>query len=260
MNQSQLSKIKEYLDKKVLQYNNINFIENDPICIPHRFAIKQDIEIMGLFASVFAWGQRTTIIKKCGDLASRFDNAPYQFISQHHESDLKRFLDFKHRTFDATDLLYFISFLKRHYSLFDSLEDAFFKTNDEKNVSVEQCLNYFHNYFFDNPDALDRTRKHISAPFKKSACKRLNMYLRWMVRKDGDGVDFGIWNKFSQKDLICPLDLHVERTARSLDLITRKNVDWLASVELTHNLRLFDSEDPVKYDFALFGISVENRF
>lgn len=248
--------LKSFLDKKVEQYNNPVFIAADPISIPHRFIEKQNIEICGLFASVFAWGQRKTIISKCNELISRMNGNPYLFITEHSESDLKRLLGFKHRTFNDTDLLYFIEFLKYHYTKDDSLETAFFPSD---NMTVEDGLNYFSDYFSSLPDFSKRTMKHVSSPQKKSACKRLNMFLRWMVRNDSNGVDFGIWTKVKPKDLICPLDVHVDRTARKLNLITRDKADWVAATELTRNLSLMDSDDPVKYDFALFGLSIEEK-
>ncbi|MDR0824284.1 MAG: TIGR02757 family protein [Prevotella sp.] len=248
--------LKDFLDKKVEQYNTPDFIPNDPICIPHRFSVKQDIEIMGFFAAIFAWGQRKTIINKCDELSERMNNSPYLFITTHSDTDLKKLLGFKHRTFNDTDLLYCIDFMKRHYSLYDSLEDAFFP---EWNMEVESALNHFQSYFFSHPDAPHRTRKHIPSPAQKSACKRLNMYLRWMVRDDDKGVDFGLWNKVDPSRLICPLDLHVERTARKTGLLERDKPDWKAAMELTENLRILDPADPSRYDFALFGISIEEK-
>lgn len=248
--------LKEFLDKKVEQYNTPSFIENDPISIPHLYPLKQDKEIMGFFASIFAWGQRKTIINKCKELGQRMDNSPYDFITGHENSDLKTLLGFKHRTFNDTDLLYCVDFMKRHYSQSHSLEEAFFPHD---NMTVEEGLNHFQSYFFNHPDAPRRTRKHISSPLQKSACKRLNMYFRWMVRHDNKGVDFGIWTKISPKDLVCPLDLHVERTARKLNILQRDKPDWKSAVELTENLRTLDVNDPVKYDFALFGVSIEEK-
>lgn len=248
--------IKYLLDRKVDQYNNSDFIASDPICIPHSFSKLQDIEIMGFFASIFAWGQRITIINKCKDLGLLMDNSPYQFVTQHQETDLKALLKFKHRTFNDTDLLYCIHFFKQHYAKHKSLESAFFP---RKSMSVEEGLIHFHNYFFSDLDAPLRTKKHIATPTRKSACKRLNMYLRWMVRKDNMGVDFGLWKRIQPKDLICPLDLHVERTAKMLGILSREKPDWTAAMELTANLREFDANDPVKYDFALFGISIDEK-
>ncbi len=246
--------LKSILDEMADHYNNPTFIVNDPVSIPHRFSGKQDREIMGFFAATLAWGQRKTIINKCNCLASRFQDEPYRFIMSHTDSDLERLAGFKHRTFNDTDLLYFVDFLKRYYSAHDSLEDAFLP--DGRFQSVEKSLTWFEHQFFDHPNAPGRTRKHVATPARNSACKRLNMFLRWMVRDDGKGVDFGIWKRIPQSALICPLDVHVDRTARKLGLITRKQADWKAAVELTRNLAVFDAGDPVKYDFALFGLSI----
>lgn len=250
--------LKSFLDQKVEEYNQLDFIENDPICIPHLFNRQQDIEIMGFFASILAWGQRKTIINKCKELIARMDGRPYDFILNHSDNDLKRLLGFKHRTFNDTDLLYFISFFKYHYSTFNSLEDAFLVEADIT-VDIEQSLNKFKQYFFSLQDFPTRTKKHVSSPLQKSTCKRLNMFLRWMVRKDDKGVDFGIWHRMAAKDLICPCDVHVERVARRFGLITLDKVNWKTALELTENLRLLDGNDPVKYDFALFGLGVEGR-
>lgn len=249
--------LKDFLDEKVEMYNNRSFIESDPISVPHRFSEKQDIEIMGFFAATLAWGQRKTIIAKCLDLSQRMDNAPFEFIANHSEKDLRQLEGFKHRTFNDTDLLYFIDFLHRHYTQYDSLEDAFLQNGQFS--SMEKALVHFETYFFDSPNAPLRTRKHVATPARKSACKRLNMYLRWMVRRDNCGVDFGLWQKISPRELICPIDVHVDRTARALGLITRTQTDWQTALELTENLRAFDYADPVKYDFALFGLSVEGN-
>lgn len=254
--------LKDFLDIKVAQYNRPDFITNDPICIPHRFNLKQDIEIAAFFAAILAWGQRKTIINKCTELFNRMDNAPYQFMLYHGDEDLKKMLGFKHRTFNDTDLLYFVSFFKYHYGLSDSLETAFlpYDFSTEKSFTAEHALNHFRAYFFSLPDAPRRTVKHISSPQQKSTCKRLNMFLRWMVRKDDLGVDFGVWNSIKPADLICPCDVHVDRVARRLGMISRKQTDWTTAVELTEELRKFDPMDPVKYDFALFGLGVEEKF
>lgn len=252
--------IKEFLDKKVNEFNRPAFIPNDPISIPHLFTERQDIEIMGFFAAILAWGQRKTIINKCNELIERFDGMPAQFVKQHDESDLKSLLGFKHRTFNDTDLLYFVAFLRFHYAQFDSLEDAFLiGSQSQPEFSIEHCLNEFKAYFFSLPDHPIRTKKHISSPMQKSSCKRLNMFLRWMVRKDNKGVDFGIWDRISPRDLICPCDVHVERVARRFGLITSDKINWKTASELTQNLKIFDPLDPVKYDFALFGIGVEGE-
>ncbi|MBD1429610.1 MULTISPECIES: TIGR02757 family protein [Sphingobacterium] len=254
--------LKEFLDSKVEEYNQPNFIPNDPICIPHLFTKKQDIEIMGFIASILAWGQRKTIINKCKELIERMGGSPYDFIMNHKEEDLRSLLGFKHRTFNDTDLLYFVEFFRYHYSRFDSLEDAFLIGQENlkpSEISIEKSLNEFKLYFFSLPDFPLRTRKHVSSPAQKSTCKRLNMFLRWMVRQDDKGVDFGIWNRIAPSQLICPCDVHVERVARKFHLITLEKLQWKAAVELSENLYQLDESDPVKYDFALFGLGVEGE-
>jgi uncharacterized protein (TIGR02757 family) len=255
-----VTQIKEFLDKKVKEYNQPSFIKDDPICIPHLFTRKQDIEIAGLFAALFAWGNRTIIIKKSKELLSRFDNAPYDFILNHTDADLKYLLGFKHRTFNDTDLLYFVSFLQFHYSNRPSLETAFSSIINKADTSIEKGLNDFYRYFFSLENVPARTRKHVASPAKNSTCKRLNMYLRWMVRRDKKGVDFGIWRNISPSQLVCPVDVHVARVAARFNLLTRKQIDWLAAVELTSYLKQLDKDDPTKYDFALFGLGVVEKF
>jgi uncharacterized protein (TIGR02757 family) len=281
----------EFLDAKTAEYNRPAFIASDPISIPHMFGKRQDIEIAGFLAAIFSWGNRTTIIRKSRELMQLMDNSPHQFIMGHQGSDLKRMLDFKHRTFNATDLLYFIAFFRHHYTHHDSLEDAFLRTDltlrpvvpiksrpgttsssSASRSSVPAAprphaalpaapgLAAFYPYFFSLEDAPPRTRKHIASPEKNSSCKRLNMFLRWMVRQDDQGVDFGIWKRISPSALICPLDVHVARVARRFGLLTRTTTDWQAALELTDHLRTFDRSDPVKYDFALFGLGVMEKF
>jgi len=291
--------LKEFLDIKSGQYNRFDFIANDPICIPHEYTLKQDIEIAAFFAAILAWGQRKTIINKCRELFQRMDHAPYQFMLHHGDQDLKNLLGFKHRTFNDTDLLYFVSFFRQHYQQYESLEYAFLSPAetyldgyvDDRLVvglssstgskgtpgtvssspcildamairppKIELALNYFRSYFFSLPDYPRRTIKHVSSPLQKSTCKRLNMFLRWMVRKDDMGVDFGLWNVIKPSDLICPCDVHVDRVARKLGLIERKQTDWRTAIELTQELLKFDPLDPVKYDFALFGLGIEEKF
>ncbi|MEX2594425.1 MAG: TIGR02757 family protein [Anditalea sp.] len=252
--------LKDFLDKKVTHYNQPDFIPMDPITIPHRFTVKQDIEIAGFIAATLAWGQRKTIINKCIELLKMMDNAPYDFILHHKESDLKPFLNFKHRTFNDVDTLYFIDFFSRFYRDHCSLEEAFCIGLDDSSDIMEKLLINFHALFFQDPEAPQRTRKHIATPKKRAACKRINMFLRWMVRQDNNGVDFGLWKKIKPSQLICPCDLHVDRVGRKLGLINRKQTDWLTAMELTENLRQFDPIDPVKYDFALFGLGVKEKF
>lgn len=263
--------VKDFLDQKADQYNRPSFIEYDPISIPHRFSRKQDIELMGFWSAVLAWGQRPVILKKANELVDLMDGAPYDFIRNHTESDLQRFLAFKHRTFNATDALYFLHFFRQYYLKNDSLEDAFLPinldhSNFEKTPSaiVEAGLIAFHDRFCSLTDFFPpRTRKHIATPARNSSCKRLLMFLRWMVRRDDRGVDFGLWTRLRPNQLVMPIDVHVNRVARQLGLLTRRNTtsspDWKAALELTEALRQFDPADPVRYDFALFGLGVEGE-
>jgi uncharacterized protein (TIGR02757 family) len=250
--------LKDFLDAKVDLYNRQDFIALDPVSIPHRFTKKQDIEIAGFFAAILAWGQRKTIINKCLQLLDWMDFAPYDFMIHHQDTDLKKFLNFKHRTFNDIDTLYFIRFFAEYYKNHDSLETAFVQGQGDK--GMEGALIAFHHFFFNLENAPSRTKKHIATPERKAACKRINMYLRWMVRKDDRGVDFGLWEKIKPSQLICPCDLHVDRVGRKLGLITRKLTDWQTAVELTERLKDFDPNDPVKYDFALFGLGIEEKF
>lgn len=249
--------LRDFLDSRVDLYNRSGFIQNDPISIPHQFTKRQDIEIAGLFAAVLAWGQRVTIINKCNELMELMDQSPYEFIVGHKTSDLRRLKEFKHRTFNSVDLNYFISFLSFHYGSHDSLEDLFL-SGEEKNV--EGGLIRFHNQFFSLDHYPSRTRKHISTPERKSACKRINMYLRWMVRSDDRGVDFGLWKRIRSSQLVCPCDVHVERVARKLRLMKNNPLNWQTAVDLTERLKKFDPNDPVKYDFALFGLGIDENF
>lgn len=248
--------LKKFLDQKVEHYNRPSFIKDDPICIPHLFTKKQDIEIASFFAAIFSWGNRTTIINKSKELMHRMDNSPYEFIKNHTSKDLKKLKGFKQRTFNDDDLYYFVESLHHHYSKYNSLEEAFFPN---KELTTEQALTHFKKYFF-SLEHLRRTEKHISSPLQRSTCKRLNMFLRWMVRKDDKGVDFGIWKTVLPSKLICPIDLHVARVAKRLGLLKRKQIDWLAAVELTDALRQLDDKDPVKYDFALFNLGIIEKF
>jgi uncharacterized protein (TIGR02757 family) len=249
------NKLIDFLNKKVDQYDQPSFIENDPVCIPHMFKKKQDIEIAGFFAAIFAWGNRTTIINKSKELMNRMDNDPYNFIHHHTDNDLQKLVGFKHRTFNDTDLLYFVEFFKHHYSNHKSLENAFTQWGS----TIEEMLIGFHYYFFSLEHVPPRTRKHIATPERNSTCKRLNMYLRWMVRQNSK-VDFGIWKKIKPSQLICPVDLHVARVAKRFNLLHRRQNDWNTALELTEYLRTLDANDPVKYDFALFGLGVIEKY
>lgn len=259
---SDTASLKEFLDSKVHQYNTPEFVAADPVCIPHLFSKRQDIEIAGFFAAIFAWGNRTTIINKSKELMLRMDNSPYEFCRYSQPSDLKKLLGFKHRTFNDTDLLYCIQFFQHHFTKQDTLESAFFPNRkgaaEEEQVRIG--LNYFRRYFLSLEDLPERTKKHIASPERHSSCKRLNMFLRWMVRKDKHGVDFGIWKNIQPKHLICPVDVHVARVARHFGLLDRKQVDWEAAMQLTERLRTLDARDPVKYDFALFALGVMEKF
>ena len=250
----ELDRVKDYLDKKVAIYNAAAFIENDPISIPHQYLKRQDVEITAFWTAVLSWGQRKTIISKASELFSLMDGDPYLFIMEHKPKDLKRLLTFKHRTFQPDDTLFFINRLRNIYSDHDSLEEVFLSRD-----TIYESLTYFNQYFFSDPAHLPRTRKHLSDPSRGSACKRLNMFLRWMVRKDTKGVDFGIWNRMSMSDLMIPLDIHVYNVAQSLGILKRNNADWTAVEELTAILKTWNAEDPVIYDYALFSIGLEKR-
>jgi len=232
-----MESIKELLDSRVERYNKIDFIVDDPILIPHLFTKKQDIEIIGFWAAVLSWGQRKTIINKCKELIYLMDNSPYEFVLHHSENDLKRFEKFVHRTFNGTDALYFLHFFHEYYQQSDSLEFAFTKHLSKNDLTIEKGLNGFRHIFFNSEHAPHRTKKHVAYPESGSACKRINMFLRWMVRKDSQGVDFGIWDTIKPAQLVCPCDLHVDRVSRKLGLITRKQTDWRTALELTVSLR-----------------------
>jgi uncharacterized protein (TIGR02757 family) len=253
-------KLVELLNTKVDLYNQPSFIAADPICIPHIFTKQPDIEIAAFFAAIFAWGNRTTIINKSRELLQLMDNAPHQFVLHATDKDLKKLEGFKHRTFNTTDLLYCIEFFKYHYNSNISLENAFTKWMHKTDVDIENALSGFHHYFFSLPHIPERTRKHIATPQKNSSCKRLNMFLRWMVRQDNCGVDFGIWKNIKPSQLICPLDVHVARVARNVGLLQRTQNDWQAAQELTQALKGINIQDPVKYDFALFGLGVMEKY
>lgn len=254
------SELKELLNSLVDKYNRVEFIDSDPISVPHLFTKKQDIEIAAFFAAIFSWGQRKTIINKSVELLKRMDMSPYDFVLHHSEQELKGIMGFKHRTFNDSDALYFIHFLKFHYQKFESLEDAFIPQHkNNKQTSIEHNLIHFKEYFFSLNDSLERTKKHISSPAKKSTCKRLSMFLRWLVREDDKGVDFGLWKKIKTSDLVCPIDVHVHKTSLQLGLIKTEKLQWQTAVELTEILKSFDEKDPVKYDFALFGLGIEQK-
>lgn len=247
------SELKNFLEQKYLQYNSLSFIENDPILIPHRFSKKEDIEIAGFLIATIAWGQRISIIKNGTELMRLMDDAPADFIKNFNSSDLKTFNKFVHRTFNGDDCIYFLKALQKVIKKHKSLENTFC-LNLKKNDTGFEAMNNFRKEFLDAKP--NRAEKHISNPLKNSSAKRLSMYLRWMVRKDNCGVDFGIWTKLKPHQLYLPLDVHTGNISRMLKLLNRKQDDWKAVLELTEALKKFDSTDPVKYDFALFGIGV----
>ena len=247
----------DFLEEKTSFYNNLQFIENDPVCIPHLFTKKEDIEIAGFLAATLAWGQRVTIINKSRELLRRMDNTPYDFVIHASEKEIATLSTFVHRTFQGEDCIYFIHALQEIYKCHGGLESVF-NSGYLPNRSIKESISKFREVFF-SFEHLQRTRKHVPDPIRGSASKRLNMLLRWLVRKDNKGVDFGIWESIRMADLLCPLDLHSGRVARTLGLLHRKQDDWQAVEELTANLREFNPMDPVKYDFALFGTGVNEK-
>ena len=263
------NKLKDFLDGKYLQYNHLSFIKDDPINIPHRFTKKQDIEIAGFFTAILAWGTRKGIINSCNRLMHAMGNSPYYFIMHtdfNEQPELfEVFSGFAHRTFNDMDLWHLLNFLRHHYWVMgeESLETAFSKFIQPGDETIENALIGFHNYVFgyDEDAAAERhCRKHIATPAKKSGCKRLNMFLRWMVRTDETGVDFGIWKNISSSQLVMPIDVHVSRVAKRLNILHRTQNDWQAALELTSYLRGLDEKDPVKYDYALFGLGVMEKY
>ncbi|TBW29063.1 TIGR02757 family protein [Gramella sp. KN1008] len=246
------AELKEFLDTKVEIYNTPEFIESDPVKIPHLFQKKEDIEIAGFLTATIAWGNRKSILKNAERLMKLMDMSPYDFVINHDDRDLEDLNSFVHRTFNATDLKYFIRALKNIYIKYEGPEAIFQQYSNQENL--QPAIHHFKSIFFELPHE-KRTEKHVSDPLKNSAAKRINMYLRWMVRREGD-VDFGIWKSLSPALLSCPLDVHSGNIARKLGLLKRKMNDAKALAELDKNLRKMDSEDPVKYDYALFGLGV----
>ncbi|GGW62498.1 uncharacterized protein (TIGR02757 family) [Winogradskyella epiphytica] len=251
------AELKEFLDEKVNLYNNPKFIESDPIQIPHKFSKKEDIEIAGFLTATIAWGNRKSIINNSNKMMELLDHAPFEFITQHEESDLEKLSSFVHRTFNGNDLIQFVKSLNHIYISHNGLEAVFGKFAEPD--SLQPSIHQFKKIFFEIPH-LNRTQKHVSDPLKNSAAKRINMYLRWMIRNDNNGVDFGIWKSLSPSQLSCPLDVHSGNVARKLGVLKRKQNDGKALAELDRALRDLDSNDPVKYDFALFGLGVFEAF
>lgn len=254
MNQSEL---KQFLDEKVTEYNNPKFIESDPIQIPHQFSVKEDIEISAFLTATIAWGKRQMIIRNANRMIELMGNSPYDFVLNHSEKELAQSASFVHRTFNGIDFSFFIKSLQNIYQNHNGLESVFSQfpeDNDNK-----QTIHNFKKVFFEIPHQI-RTQKHVSDPMKGSASKRINMFLRWLIRDDNAGVDFGLWKNIPMSKLSCPLDVHSGNVARKLGILTRKQNDWKALGELDSSLRKLDANDPVKYDFALFGLGVFEKF
>ncbi len=249
--------LKEFLDFKVEQYNTPEFIETDPVQIPHLFSRKEDIEISGFLTATISWGNRKSILKNANAMMELLDHAPYDFVMQHSENDLEKLQHFVHRTFNGSDLAYFLRAFKNIYDTYGGLENIFSKYSNKE--SLQPAIHEFKKIFFELPHEV-RTQKHVSDPLKNSAAKRINMFLRWMVRNDKNGVDFGIWESISPAKLSCPLDVHSGNVARKLGLLERKQNDAKALAELDKNLRKMDPVDPVKYDYALFGLGVFENY
>lgn len=252
-----LKELKEFLDEKVILYNNPKFIESDPIQIPHQFSKKEDIEIAAFLTATISWGNRKMIIKNAFKMMELLGNSPYDFVLNHQEKDLDRLHSFVHRTFNYIDFQQFIKSLQHIYKNHNGLENVLLIK--DKSTNYQTAINQFKSVFFEI-DHQQRTQKHVSDPLKNSASKRINMFLRWMVREDKAGVDFGIWKTHKPANLSCPLDVHSGNVARKLKLLLRKQNDWKALSELDKNLRKLDKYDPVKYDFALFGLGVFEKF
>ena len=246
--------LKNFLDEKYQEYNNVKFIEDDPIQIPHLFTNHKDIEIAGFLTSIISWGNRKSIINNAKKMMNLLDNSPYDFIKNCKDSEIKK-LEFVHRTFNSIDFRFFLHSLKNIYTQNESMEDIFL--DDDSNFMFDGIINFRKIFFSVNHEK--RSQKHISNPLKNSCCKRINMFLRWMVRND-QNVDFGIWKKIKKSKLSCPLDVHTGRVARKLGLINRKQNDFKSLCELDKNLRLLDKDDPVKYDFSLFGLGMYEGF
>lgn len=271
----EIKELRLLLDSRVEQYNNEDFIELDPVSIPHLFTKKEDIEISGLLASIIAWGNRKMIVRNANRMMDLMGNEPYNFVMNADKKEMEALEGFCHRTFNHTDLQFFIFALRNIYANHGGLEKVFTNPITDREVAGEYCENNnlnaphisvakrsiinFRETLLET-EHLDRVTRHVSNPTANSACKRINMYLKWMVRNDEKGVDFGIWNGFGTENLICPLDVHTGRIGRKLGLITRNQDDWKSAEELTSHLRLLDPKDPVKYDYALFGLGIFEKY
>ena len=253
----EFDELKEFLDLKADYYQSKEFIKADPIQIPHRFSKKEDIEIAGFLSATIAWGNRNSIIKSANKIMGLMEESPHDFVVSHQPKDLERFNDFVHRTFNADDLKYFMQALQNIYKVHGGIENLLGKL--ASTMPLQTSLHHFKKSFFELPHQA-RTQKHLADPLKGSAAKRINMYLRWMVRSNTTGVDFGLWKSIHPRQLSCPLDVHTGNVARKLGILKRKQNDAKAVSELNQTLLLMDSEDPVKYDFALFGLGAFEKF
>jgi len=253
----QFNELKDFLDEKVNQYNTVHFIEADPVSVPHRYTKKEDIEIAGFLAATISWGNREQIVKNAHRLLDKFGESPYDFIMSYKPSHLKRFKGFVYRTFNESDLHFFIKALRHVYTQHNGIEAIF--NQHSTTEDTQTAIHVFRKQFLELKHEL-HVEKHIADPIKGSAAKRINMFLRWMVRKDKKGVDFGIWKYISPSALSCPLDFHSGNIARKLGLLKRNQNDAKAVMELDNNLRLMNKNDPVKYDFALFGLGINDAF
>ena len=252
-----LLELKEFLDEKAEFYQQKEFIQTDPIIIPHEYDNKLDIEISGFLISIISWGNRKSIINSGYKIINLLEYSPYDFIMNHSDQDLKRIKGSIHRTFNSEDLIYFIKSLKNIYTNYNGLEGII--SNKKNGNNLQERISIFKKIFFEL-DSPERTKKHLPDPLNGSAAKRFNMFLRWMVRSNNKGIDFGIWKSISASQLSCPLDIHTGNTARKLGLLKRNQNDSLAVNELDLKLRKMDKNDPVKYDFALFGLGVNEKF
>jgi uncharacterized protein (TIGR02757 family) len=255
-----MSDLQALLDLKYHQYNTPDFLADDPVRIPHQFSRKEDIELSGFLAALIAWGQRVTILRNGQALMARMDMAPYQFVMQASERDLARLDGFVHRTFNSLDARALVHALRQVYQEHGGLEEIFSQAITADSPDVGPGIIYAREQLIQGPDFPPRTRKHVANPATGSSAKRINMFLRWMVRNDGLGVDFGLWQGIAPRQLICPLDVHTGNVARKLGLLTRRQNDWKAAVALTEQLRGFCPEDPVRYDFSLFGLGIYDKF
>jgi len=252
---NQRERLKDFLEEKFHEFHKMDFVKDDPISIPHQFHSKEDIEISAFLTSILSWGRRATIIQKANLLMEIMENSPYDFVMNFRDKDLKKASSFVHRTFNGDDLIAFMHALRHVYANLGGLEQAFYQ---EDQIAMDVRISNFKKHFFAVPH-LSRTQKHISDPAKGSTAKRILMFLRWMVRKSVKGVDFGLWNKISASELLLPLDVHTARVSRKLKMLHRKQNDWKAVVEVSELLKSFDPEDPIKYDYALFGLGVNQQ-